>query len=80
MTRWNTDGMIVQGRAYLDSALVAKVVQENERQSNSSYLTPRLCVEPGPGGLPNLTDALGYNPEIQQGELCTGATFNPPSS
>lgn len=71
-TRWNTDGMIVQARAYLDSYLVAKVINENERELNSTFSTPRLCVEPGPGGLPNLTDVLGYQPYVPQSELCSG--------
>ena len=70
MTRWNEQGMIVQARAYLDSELVAKVVMENEITSNSTFSTPRLCIQPGPGGIPNLTDVLGYQPMVSASQLC----------
>lgn len=49
-TRWNTEGQIVQVRAYLDSALVARSVFENERPTNSTFTTLRETIEPGPGG------------------------------
>lgn len=50
MTRWNNQGQIVQVRAYLDSALVAKSVFENEGPTNSTFTTVRDTLEPGPGG------------------------------
>lgn len=59
VTRWSTQGQIVQVRAYLDSALVSKAIYENETPTNSTYHTPRTALEPGPGGLPNLTAILG---------------------
>ena len=59
MTRWNAKGQIVQVRAYLDSALVARVVMENEASTNSTFTTVRNTIEPGPGGVPDLSDILG---------------------
>ena len=64
--------MIVQARAYLDSYLVAKVIMENELELNSTFSTPRLCVQPGPGGMPNLTMVLGYQPYVPQSMFCPG--------
>ncbi|MCJ1355497.1 MAG: hypothetical protein MMC33_005489 [Icmadophila ericetorum] len=58
-TRFNLLHQIVQVRAYLDSALVTRVVTENELPTNSTYTTPRLTLEPGYGGIPNLTGILG---------------------
>ncbi|CAF9941823.1 hypothetical protein IMSHALPRED_002919 [Imshaugia aleurites] len=46
-TRWDTQQQIVQVRAYLDSALVAKSIFENELSTNSTYHTPRTVLEPG---------------------------------
>lgn len=50
ITRWNTEGQIIQVRAYLDSALVAKSVFENEIPTNSTFTTLRDTIVPGPGG------------------------------
>ena len=59
MTRWNAKGQIVQVRAYLDSALVARVVMDNEASTNATFTTVRNTLEPGPGGVPDLSDILG---------------------
>ena len=59
MTRWNAEGQIVQVRAYLDSALVAKVVTENETPTNSTFTSQRDTFEPGPGGMPDMGSRMG---------------------
>lgn len=50
VTRWNTDGVIVQVRAYLDSALVYKAITENE-SGEHSYADQRAMLDPGPVGI-----------------------------
>lgn len=49
ITRWNTDGIIVQTHAYFDSALVQKVITENESEI-FNYTQPRDKLMPGPKG------------------------------
>ncbi len=49
----------MQVRAYLDSALVARAVTENEPSTNATFTTARNTLEPGPGGVPDLSDILG---------------------
>ncbi|MCJ1454276.1 hypothetical protein MMC28_004628 [Mycoblastus sanguinarius] len=50
VTRWNTDGIIVEVRAWLDSALVYKAITENE-SPEYTYTDQRTALEPGPVGV-----------------------------
>jgi hypothetical protein len=50
VTRWSTDGIIVEARAYLDSALVSKAVVENE-SGFFHYFDNRTALKPGPVGI-----------------------------
>ncbi|KAH8807426.1 hypothetical protein F5884DRAFT_857007 [Xylogone sp. PMI_703] len=49
-TRWNTKGVIVEARAYLDSVLVAKAITENESIEHT-YLDQRTTLMNGPVGI-----------------------------
>ena len=49
VTRWDTEGTIVQVRAWLDSALVYKAITENE-SPEYTYTDQRTKLEPGPVG------------------------------
>jgi hypothetical protein len=49
VTRWNTDGIIVEVRAYLDSALVNMAITENE-SGEYTYTDQRKDLKPGPVG------------------------------
>jgi ketosteroid isomerase-like protein len=49
LTRWNTLGIIVEVRAYLDSALVQRAITENE-SVEYNYTDQRLVLAPGPVG------------------------------
>lgn len=50
VTRWNTEGIIVEVRAWLDSALVYKAITENE-SPEYTYTDQRTALEPGPVGV-----------------------------
>jgi hypothetical protein len=50
VTRWNTEGIIVQVRAYLDSALVQRAITENE-SGEHTYTDQRAVLAPGPVGI-----------------------------
>ena len=50
VTRWSTEGIIVQVRAWLDSALVSKAITENE-SPEYTYTDQRTALEPGPVGI-----------------------------
>lgn len=50
VTRWSTEGIIVEVRAWLDSALVAKAITENESPVYT-YTDQRIALEPGPVGI-----------------------------
>jgi hypothetical protein len=47
--RWNTQGIIVEVHAYFDSALVTKVITENE-SGVYTYTDQRNVLVPGPAG------------------------------
>jgi ketosteroid isomerase-like protein len=49
-SRWNTEGIIVEMRAYFDSALVTKVITENE-SGTFNYTVERTASFPGPLGV-----------------------------
>jgi ketosteroid isomerase-like protein len=49
-TRWSTEGIILQVRAWLDSALVSKAITENE-SPEYTYTDQRTALEPGPVGI-----------------------------
>jgi hypothetical protein len=49
LTRWNTLGIIVEVRAYLDSALVHRAITENE-SIEYTYTDQRPVLDPGPVG------------------------------
>ncbi|KAI9658369.1 MAG: hypothetical protein M1821_002502 [Bathelium mastoideum] len=46
-TRWNENGEIVEVRAYVDSALVTRVITENEAITGSDYTTERTVIFDG---------------------------------
>lgn len=46
-TRWNSLGQIVEVRAYVDSALVARVITENEAPTASDFGTERTVIYDG---------------------------------
>jgi uncharacterized protein len=46
-TRWNEDTEIVEVRAYVDSALVARVVTQNEAITASDFTTERTVIYDG---------------------------------
>lgn len=50
VTRWNTEGIIVEVRAWLDSALVHKAITENE-SPEYTYTDQRTALQPGPVGV-----------------------------
>ncbi len=50
VTRWNTKGIIVEVRSWLDSALVYKAITENE-SPEYTYTDQRTALEPGPVGI-----------------------------
>lgn len=50
VTRWNTDGYIVEVRSYLDSALVQRAITENE-SGEYTYTDQRSTLKPGPVGI-----------------------------
>ena len=50
VTRWNDEGFIVQVRAWFDSALVSRVITENE-VPEYTYRDQRTALEPGPVGV-----------------------------
>jgi hypothetical protein len=58
VTSWDKNGMILQVRAYLDSALVAKAITENENTTNATYTTIRDVVYAGPGEIPDISAIL----------------------
>lgn len=50
VTWWNTEDVIVQVRAWFDSALVVRAITENE-SPEYNYTDQRTALEPGPGGV-----------------------------
>jgi ketosteroid isomerase-like protein len=50
VTRWNTEGIIVEVRAWVDSALIYKAITENE-SPEYTYTDQRTALEPGPVGV-----------------------------
>jgi hypothetical protein len=61
-TRWDESGRIAQVRSYVDSYITTMVIYENEVWSNSSWRDNKPFYQPGPLGMPNLTEYLGYDP------------------
>lgn len=49
VTRWNTDGVMVEVRGYVDSALIYKAITENE-SGEYTYTDKRDVLMPGPVG------------------------------
>lgn len=49
ITRWDTQGFIVETRGYLDSALVYRAITENE-SGEYTYSDERTVLAPGPVG------------------------------
>lgn len=49
ITRWNTQGFIVETRGHLDSALVYRAITENE-SGEYTYTDQRAMLDPGPVG------------------------------
>ena len=49
VTRWNTDGIIVETNAYLDSALIYRAITENE-SGEYTYSDLRTKLKLGPSG------------------------------
>ena len=45
-TRWGAQSQIIEARAYLDSALVSTVLQENETGTLFTYSNPRDTILP----------------------------------
>ncbi|PYI09481.1 hypothetical protein BO78DRAFT_415756 [Aspergillus sclerotiicarbonarius CBS 121057] len=50
-TQWDTDGMVVQVRSYVDAWSTTMIIHENEDWSDSSWLTNRTTYMPGPNGV-----------------------------
>jgi hypothetical protein len=49
-TRWSNDGIILEARAYLDSALVSRAIVENE-SGFYHYYDDRTELKAGPVGI-----------------------------
>ena len=49
-TRWNREGVILEVRVYVNSALLYKAITENE-SPEYNYTSQRTVLEPGPVGL-----------------------------
>ena len=50
VTRWNTEGLIVEVRSYTDSALIHRAITENE-SGEYRYTDQRDTLVPGPAGI-----------------------------
>jgi len=50
ITRWDARGIMVEVRSWLDSALVAQAITENESPVYT-YTNQRTALEPGPVGI-----------------------------
>lgn len=69
-TRWDPDDKRVrQVRTYVDSGWTTTAILGNEASTNASWRDTRTDFIPGPYGMPNLTEILGF-PQVREIDSC----------
>ena len=63
VTRWSQHEQMIEVRTYIDSTRVSQMLHENEIWWNATRYTDHTEFEPGPAGMPNLTELEQLMPE-----------------
>ena len=63
VTRWSQHEQMIEVRTYVDSTKVTQILHENEIWWNATRFTDHTEFEPGPAGMPNLTELEQLMPE-----------------